>query len=243
MADTKFHIVETKEPAYAVTIRNPGGDLLTVRAPLVVSQTADGAFDAAQTIKDTLDLFKGMASEIVGAVWTDSPEVYFASFDPAVAQAMAEGATLEDALDTKDPDKRQVAAYERLKSASKSGGGGRGGGGGGSKGSASDILALEDMPAEDYNALPEGFISELHNGTRCPDCRNKDAKFWDNRNSDRGGPKFACANKNCEGGGKKQNGGYFPWGWFGSKDGGGGSSGGGGRGGDSGGGRRRSRGD
>lgn len=241
-ADTKFHVPEHKEPAFSVTLRNPGGDLLTIRAPLVISQKADGMLDAAQTVKDTVDLFKTMANEFIGGVWTDSPEVYWASYDPAVAQAMAEGATLEDAMDLKDPDKRQVAAYERLKSASKGGRGGSGGGGrGGGGGSSSDIIALEDMSDDDYKALPEGFIAALHNGTRCPECRHQEAKFWDNRSSDRGGPKFSCANKKCEGGGKKSQGGYFPWGWFGSKDsdGGGRSSGSG----DSGGGRRRGRGD
>lgn len=241
-AETTFHVPEHKEPAYSVTLRNPSGDLLTIRAPLVISQTADGTFDAAQTIKDTLDLFKGMADEIIGAVWADSPKVYWASYDPAVAQAMAEGASLEDAMDEKDPDKRQVAAYERIKSGAKSGGGGRGKGGGGGGGGTSDLIALEDMSDEDYKALPEGFIAALHNGTRCPECRNQDAKFWDNRGSDRGGPKFSCANKKCEGGGKKSQGGFFPWGWFGGDSSG---SGGGGRssGGDSGGGRRRGRGD
>jgi hypothetical protein len=222
-----FHIVETKEPAYSVSPRNGKGDILTVRVPLVVYSNADGTLDEALTASATFDLFKALASQVVGNVWTDSTEVYFASFDPAVAQAMSEGATLEDALDLKDPSKRQIAAYDRLK-----GGGGRGasdsGGGGGRRsggGGGKTPIDLGDMTDDAYNDLPEDFRKELRNGTQCPDCRSE--KFWNNMDDpDRGkGPKIACANRDCEGGGKKRDGGFFPWGWFGSEN---KSSGGGG---------------
>lgn len=225
-----FHIVDTKEPAYSVSPRNGKGDILTVRVPLVVYAKPDGTLDEKLTAAATFDLFKALAEQVVGNVWTDSTDIYFASFDPAVAQAMAEGSPLEDALDLKDPSKRQVAAYERLKGRSGDGGGGgsrRGGGG-----SGKTPIDLDDMTDDAYNDLPKDFVNELRNGTQCPDCRS--TKFWDNRDDpDRGkGPKLSCANRDCEGGGKKQNGGYFPWAWFGGekKDSGGG-------------GRRRGRGD
>lgn len=235
---TSFHIVESKEPAYSVSPRNPAGDILTVRVPLVVTQKADGTLDAATTAKDTYDLFKALVEQVVGAVWADSPEVYLASFDPAVAQAMTEGASLEDALDVKDPDKRQVAAYERLKVVNRGSFGGGGGGGsrsgGGGGGGTENLVNVMELAGSDYEALPKAFRDELSKGAYCPSCGSE--KFWDNRGSDRGGPKFSCANKDCTGGGKKQNGGNFPWGWFGSQQGQGGGGGGGQ-------GRKRGRGD
>lgn len=232
-AKPTFHIAESKEPALAMDIRNPSGDLAHVRVPMVVTVKPDGTLDAAQTAKDTVELFDALLEHVVAAEWPDSARIYRASFDPAVAQAMLDGASIEDALDIKDASAEQANAFKRLGKPSYQGGGygGGGGRGGGGGGGGKAPLDLDEIDDKVYDDLPKAFTDELRNGKQCPDCRG--TKFYDNRDSDRGGPKFACANKNCEGGGKKRDGGYFPWGWFGAKsnDGGGGGS------------RRRSRGD
>jgi len=239
----RFHIVETKEPALSVSPRNPVGDILTVRAPLVVYANADGTLDTKLTASSTLELFEAMVDTIVGRIWADSTQVYLASFDPAVAHALSKGVEVGEALDIKEPSESEADAFERMRGFRGQGGGSsdRGGRGGGRSsgrrggGDGKKPLDLDSVSDSVYDDLPKEFRDELDGGVRCPDCGG--TKFWDNRDDpDRGqGPKLACANKDCEGGGKKSQGGFFPWAWFGSGD--------GGRRGGGGGGRRRSRGD
>jgi hypothetical protein len=221
------HIVETKEPAFSVSPRNPQGDILTIRQPLLVYLDADGQIDVTRTIDTTWEMFKAAVAKVVANVWQDDHAIYLGSFDFAVAGAMASGASLEDAFGVTEATEQQQHAFKRLApsggrgGATNRGGSGRGGssrgGGGGERKPPLDLDVVSDSV---YDALPKAFKDELDGGVRCPSCGG--TKFWDNReNSTAKGPKLACANKGCEGGGERNDGGYWPWAWFGSQSGGG----------------------
>jgi hypothetical protein len=180
-------------PACQVSFVNPVGSMLVLRAddvPALVD-LINGVWDAH---------LKGHQGDR-----EDVTNLMLFSFNPGLIADMRDGRTAEEAMGY-EPDELATAAYKALQAGATrqpvtGAPAANGKGGGGSK---PIIFTVEERGADN---LPEWFIDALTRNDTCPECKDPDGRFYDNRGPDQGqGPAFRCANRDC----KTPKG--YPWG-------------------------------
>lgn len=182
------------EPRFSMDPRNPAGWLLHVRA--------DTIEDFVDQINQLWDAHAGKREDLTNLI--------LFSFNPAIVAAMAAGRSAEEAMGYA-PDDMATAAYDALASGAQrapagaavagNGGGQRSGGGG----------TMKKFKAADIgDRLPDWFADQLTRSYLCPECRDPQGIFIDNREEPGNMPTFKCANRDCTGG----KGGKYAWGVY-----------------------------
>ena len=169
-------------PACQISLTNPAGAMLVLR-----SSNVEGLVDQLNQIWD------GHVGKR-----TDLTNLYLFSFNPAIVADMRAGRSAEEAMGY-EPDELATAAYDALTQGATRAPAAANGGPRPASSKGAGKFTVEDVGEGN---LPAYFIDVLTRNNLCPECRDPEGLFWDNRESKKTGkePDFRCANQSCDAG-------------------------------------------
>jgi hypothetical protein len=187
-------------PACQISFVNPVGAMLVLR-----SSDVPGLVDQLNDVWDAHVAGWKIDEKGERIPRTDITNLMLFSFNPGIVADMRAGRSAEEAMGYQ-PDDLATAAYDALKAgATRQPASGAPAGNGRSGGGAKPTIFTVAERGE--GELPPWFIDALTRNDLCPECRDPEGKFYDNRGPEQGaGPAFRCANRDC-----KTSKGY-PWG-------------------------------